>query len=246
MLADVFDQNNCIVVNCKAAAALGLVTAAYLSVLIGSYQRAVKKKKLLDGDYFKVDRKHIKEATGLTQSDQLSCEGDLIQASILRKSPDDPDAIKLDLNVYISLVSSEDVSIVKDLRSVMRATKSTNAKESRRHAEIESLKSSITCSNYELLTALRDWVEGVYARPNGFLSKKAIRIFQDTLNDYTKGDLDVALEIVKIATIQGYRDCTWAINTYEKDHPKKKVNSRGVRVSDGRVATREDLSDKIF
>ena len=67
----------------------------------------------------------------------------------------------------------------------MKVQKPKGTKESQRQQYINMLKNSIECSNYELLTALRDWVDGVYARPNGFLSKSAIKIFQDTLNSYT-------------------------------------------------------------
>ena len=40
---------------------------------------------------------------------------------------------------------------------------------------------------------------------------------EKTLNNYNKEkDLDVALEILKIATLGGYRDIEWAIRDYEK------------------------------
>ena len=112
---------------------------------------------------------------------------------------------------------------------------------------INELKDSISCSNYELLTALRNWVDSIYARPNGFLSKTAITIFQNTLNEYTKGDLDLALRIVQIASVQGYKNCEWAIALYEKDQKQKsKVQKERIRITEQVVASKEDLSDKIF
>ena len=111
---------------------------------------------------------------------------------------------------------------------------------------INELKNSIVCSNYELLTALRDWVDGVYARPGGFLSKSSIKLFQDTLNNYTQGDLDLALAVVRVATIQGYRDCTWAINLYESNKAKANSNINKVRTTEQNVATEDDLGDVVF
>ena len=94
---------------------------------------------------------------------------------------------------------------------------------------------------------MRDWVDGVYARPNGFLSKSSIKIFQDTLNSYTQGDLDLALRVVQIATVQGYRDCQWAINMLQDSEKRKqKQNNTQIRVTEQQVATKKDLSDIVF
>jgi len=68
------------------------------------------------------------------------------------------------------------------------------------------------------LTAYQDWVDGVYANPKGFLSKSAIQVFQRTIDEYAKGDLDLALKLIEIATVNGYRDANWAINVFKKDY----------------------------
>ena len=86
---------------------------------------------------------------------------------------------------------------------------------------IEALKQGLNISNSELLEAYKGWIDGVYSNPKGFLSKRSIEIFQNQLNDYTKGDLDVALAILDIATVNGYRDVTWAITKYEERKPKR-------------------------
>ena len=77
--------------------------------------------------------------------------------------------------------------------------------------------------------------------------EEAYEIFQDTLNSYTKGDLDVALRIVQIATVQGYRECQWAINMFEdSEKRKRKQENSQVRVTEQQVATKKDLSDIVF
>lgn len=232
-------------INIKAAQLFGLNSAAYLALLLKIYNKACYKDKLVEKDYFKVDRKYITNVLGLLQEEQLVCDHNLMKLAILKKHPDDPDIVSIDINMYLSLLASDDVKLFDEVRKQMKINKPKGVKQSQRQSLINNLKDSITCSNYELLTALRDWVEGVYARPNGFLSKSAIQIFQDTLNKYTQGDLDLALRIVKIATVQGYRDCTWAIHVYEKDN-KMKANNIGVRVTEQAAADAADISDIVF
>lgn len=244
MLIDLFNEDNSITINCKAIEYLGLNAAAYFEVLIRIYKKAYKKNKLQEG-YFKLDRSYIQKVTSLSVEDQLVCDGNLMKLSLIKKSPEDPNKISIELNMYLSLLNSEDVKLVDDVRKQMKVLKPKTLKQSQRQLTINALKNSIVCSNYELLTALRDWVDGVYARPNGFLSKTAIKIFQDTLNNYTQGDLDLALRIVQIATIQGYRDCQWAINVYEKDK-KSGTSSPALRATVQDIAKQADLSDTVF
>ena len=206
MLLDIFNENNSINLNYKAIKLFGIPTAAYISLLITIYKKAYKKKKI-DNDYFKVDRDYIQTILDMPIEEQLICDSNLIKTSILNKSAEDPNKIKINLNLYLSLLSDEDVKLEEDIRKQMKVTRPKGIKQTQRQYQIENLKKYIECSNYELLTALRDWVDGVYANPNGFLSKLAIKTFQNTLNNYTKGDLDLALKIVQIAAIQGYRNC---------------------------------------
>ena len=247
MLLDVFDNDNSISVNYKTIQIFGLPTAVYLTELINIYKKAYRKNKLVEDDYFKVDRKYINNVLSLTPEEQIVCDLNLIKTAVLKKSNDNPDILKLDIKLYLSLLTADDFKLYEDVKKQMKVQKPKGTRESQRQQYINMLKNSIECSNYELLTALRDWVDGVYARPNGFLSKSAIKIFQDTLNNYTQGDLDVALRIVQIATVQGYRECQWAINMFEdSEKRKRKQENSQVRVTEQKVATKKDLSDVIF
>lgn len=248
MLLDIFDTSNSITVNYKTIQLFGLPTAVYFTELLNIYRKATVKNKLIDDKYFKVDRTYINKMISLTVEEQLICDLNLLKTSILKKSDDNPDVLYLDLNLYLSLLSSEDVKLVENVKKQMSITKPKGLKTSQRQYIIKELKDSIECSNYELLTALRDWVDGVYARPGGFLSKASIKLSQQTLNDYTKGNLDLALAIVKTATTQGYRDLGWAINYLEKNKNISGLNMNNkVRVTEQKVATSKDeLSDIVF
>ena len=247
MLLDILDYNNSITINYKTIKVFGLPAAVYLTELLTIYKKADKKKKLDNHGYFKVDRNYINDVLGLSIEEQLNCDLNLIKTSVLKKSADDPNTLYLDVNLYISLITNADLKLCEDIRKQMKIGRPKGSKESQRQAVISNLKDSIICSNYELLTALRDWVDGVYANPKGFLSKSAIKLFQDTLNNYTKGDLDLALRVVKIATVQGYRDCQWAINLFEDSERKRLHQSNNqVRVTEQKVATEKDVSDIVF
>ena len=247
MLLDVFDNDNSISVNYRTIQIFGLPTAVYLTELINIYKKATRKNKLVEDGYFKVDRKYVNNVLCLTPEEQIICDLNLIKTSVLKKSSDNPDILKIDIKLYLSLLCSEDMKLYDDVKKQMKVQKPKGTKESQRQQYINVLKNSIECSNYELLTALRDWVECVYARTNGFLSKSSIKIFQDTLNSYTKGDLDLALRVVQIATVQGYRDCQWAINMLEdSEKRKKKQNNSQIRVTEQEVADKKQLSDIVF
>ena len=247
MLLDVFDNDNSISVNYRTIQIFGLPTAVYLTELINIYKKATRKNKLVEDGYFKVDRKYVNNVLCLTPEEQIICDLNLIKTSVLKKSSDNPDILKIDIKLYLSLLCSEDMKLYDDVKKQMKVQKPKGTKESQRQQYINVLKNSIECSNYELLTALRDWVEGVYARPNGFLSKSSIKIFQDTLNSYTKGDLDLALRVGQIATVQGYRDCQWANNMLEdSEKRKKKQNNSQIRVTEQEVADKKQLSDIVF
>ena len=246
MLLDVFDNDNSISINYKTIQIFGLPTAVYLTELINIYKKATRKNKLENG-YFKVDRNYINNILSLSIEEQLTCDLNLSKTAVLKKSDDNPDLIKLDVAMYLSILTNGDFKLYENIKKEMAVKKPKGMKESGRRHVINALKDSIQCSNFELLSALRDWVEGVYSNPNGFLSKSAIKIFQDTLNDYTKGDLDLALRIVKIATVQGYRDCTWAINLFEESERKRiKQQNNSVRVTQQQIADKKDLSDIVF
>ena len=246
MLLDIFNEGNSVTVNYKAIQLFGLQTATYLTELLTIYGKATKKGKLVDDNYFKVNRSFISDLLSLSSEEQLVCDANLAKTGLLKKHSDDPDVVKLDLQMYLSLIANDDVKLIENVKKEMSIKRPKGVKQSQRQQWINTLKDSVQCSNYELLTALRDWVDGVLARPNGFLSKSAIKIFQDTLNNYTKGDLDLALRIVQIATVQGYKNCEWAISIFEDSEKRKKKNQAGVRVTQQEVATQEDLSNKIF
>ena len=79
MLLDVFDNDNSISVNYRTIQIFGLPTAVYLTELINIYKKATRKSKLVNEDYFKVDRKYINNILSLTPEEQIVCDLNLIK-----------------------------------------------------------------------------------------------------------------------------------------------------------------------
>ena len=251
MLIDMINVNNYGSYNRVMAQMFGLSAAVYCNELISIYQKAMSKNKMINGDYFLLDRNYVCKQTTLTNEEQLVIDEKWSKVGLLSKNVDNPNIIKLDIDMLVALMSGEDKESIEQITKKVKLKSKAAEKETKRSIAIKTLKDSIICTNYELLTALREWVDGIYANPNGYLSTTAIRAFQSTLNDYTKGDLDMALSIVKIATIQGYKDCGWAINVYEKDKRIKKsnealLNSRLPRTTEQKRATKETLDNVVY
>lgn len=63
MLIDIFSEDNSININYKAISLFGLNTAAYFTLLISIYKKALRKNKV-DSDYFTLDRDYVRKNFG--------------------------------------------------------------------------------------------------------------------------------------------------------------------------------------
>lgn len=252
MFINLLNSLNYISFNIDAARIFGLNTAIYCAELLNIYRKAELKNKLIDNNYFKVDRKFICNRTTITIEEQLKIDINLNKINIINRYEDDPNTINFDIKLFASIISSEDVSLIENISKKVKIKNPKGTKATQRQIILKNLKDSISCSNYELLTALRNWVDSIYANPNGYISKKGIELFQTTLNNYAKGDLDLALKIVNIAITQSYKNCDWAINIYEKDKKIKMnnelfANNHLPRVTEQRKATEDTINkDEVF
>lgn len=156
MLIDLLNSANYLMVNIDAIQIFGLNTAVYCSELLNIYKKAVVKKKLIDEVYFKVDRDYIKKQTSLSIEDQIKCDLNLIKVNIIKAKKDNPDIILFDVETFASILSCEDVKILKNVSQKVKIENPKSAKATQRARIIVNLKESIQCKTYELLVALRD------------------------------------------------------------------------------------------
>ena len=218
MLIDLLNSSNYIMVNMDAIRIFGLNTAVYCAELLNIYKKAVTKKKLYDDVYFKIDRDYIKKQTSIEVEDQLKCDANLLKVNIIKINEENPDIIFFDVEVYASILSSEDVKLLEKVSTKVKVANPKGTKQAQRDRIIIALKDSIECKTYEVLDGLKGWIDSIMADPKRYLSKQQVAAFKDRLDDYCNGDLQKALEIIRLATVHAYVDCQWAINVYERDN----------------------------
>lgn len=202
--------------NTKCAKIFGLECAVYLQQVISILDKVVRKNKFVDGNFFKVDRKYIKERTTLDKTAQKNQEKILKKINVIQEKDDD--IISLDLNLLTSILMEEDKDEISRLTQICKNNSKEIKDGEKREAIIANLKSSIVCSDNTLLNKLQDWVE-VCMREK-YLNSATVRQFQLELDNYARGDLDIALAITDIAIKRVYTQCQWCINIFEREHPQ--------------------------
>ena len=120
MLIDLLNSANYLMVNMEAIRIFGLNTAVYCSELLNIYKKAVVKNKLYNGTYFKIDREYIKKQTSLEIEDQLKCDINLRKVNIIIPDEENPDIIRFDVEVYASILSSEDIKLLNSVSSKVK------------------------------------------------------------------------------------------------------------------------------
>ena len=247
MLADLLNSANYIMVNKDAIRIFGLNTSIYCAELLNIYKKAVEKKKLLDNNSFKVDRNYITKQTSLSTEDQIKCDLNLLKVNVIKVSKEDPDVIYFDIETYASILSSEDVKLLDSVSKKVKTSNPKATKATQRERIIVNLKQSIECRNYQVLEALKGWIDSVMSDPNKYLSVQQVKIFKDKIDDYCNGNLELALAIIKVATIHQYIDCQWAINAYEKDKQvQAAIANNGVRKTEQKQTSTTKLGSEVF
>lgn len=228
MLIDLLSEYNYARYNVKLAKLLNLEYAIYISELINILDKANSKNKTVD-NYFIVDREFITQRTTFDEKKQLELDEGLINLNIITKS--EKDTIHLNIDVISSIMSVEDTPSINLIKKAIKDNTKNN-KLTKTEAIINNLKNFITTENDELRAAYYDWIVGVYANPKGFLSGKAVQLAQQKIDSFANHDLDKALKVLSIATINGYRDMDWAIEKYISTPVKTTViNTSTIKVN---------------
>ena len=202
----------------------GITLAAYLSELLNQISESSKKvfkDENLNAEEIPrltVDRDSIENNLRLSAEEQRELDSVLIKSGIVSAETENQISINFEkLMSYLSItnLSCEDTvqakKVASDIRLVAKATK----KQEKTKAIIENLKKHVSVSDDEIKNLLYKWIDVIYEK-NNFLSKDGIDLFIGTLEDYSGKDSKIMKSIIESAIINGYRDCGWAINAYEK------------------------------
>lgn len=218
MLIDFLSTDTYGMYNIDLANIIGLHEAIYVNNLINIYKKAITKKKL-HGDFILIDREYITSVTTFTVAEQKEMDKKLQDVSILQINIDNKDLVKLNLSNITTLLVTDNEELVTDVK-----TKTTKKKRTKADAIKDNLKNLITTSNEELRKSYEDWIDAVYAK-QGWMSAKSVTVGQSQLDTFANHNLDIALDVLNIASIHGYRDIEWAINTYNSNNKPAPINS---------------------
>ena len=221
MLLDLLSTDMSVSYNVKLAHRIGLHTSIYVTELINIYRKATQKGKIVDEKYFRVDRDYVELRTTLTKEEQRELDQALKSISVVKISSKNRDTIGIDIEELSKLVLDDDANKIEGTIKTQLKKKAPTKKD----AIIAQLKSYVSASNEELRDAYYEWIEEAYAR-NGWMSAASIREAQRAIDNYSGKDLDIALDILHIASTNGYKDIMWAIERYEKNGMYKKITSQ--------------------
>ena len=236
MLLDMLSSDEYINFNKKLAHILGLEDAIYVQQLLTINKKAMRKDKLVNGDFIKIDRNYIYEQTTLTIEKQIKIDINLQKHGVIEKDFDDNDLIKLDTNKLANIITSDNDTMYEELQNI--TTKQIRVdKNTKQNAMQSKLYNYVNTGNDSLNDSLYGWINSCVKGKGVYLNKQLVEKFQKDLYAYCKGNLEIGLEIVNIATMYSYRDCSWAIRVYERDVKEKQPKD---------TATKETLLNKVF
>lgn len=240
MLLDLLSMDNYASYNVKVAQIFGLHPAIYLNELLNINEKAVRKSKITGESTFTIDRAYIEKRTTLTKAQQLEIDETFKEIGLLKVDESNQNMMSLDITTLTSIMS-EGKEFIKELKLMTKRISKTR----RTKDEIikEELKNHIETDNPELYEAYCDWIDAVYAK-QGWMSARSVKVAQQDVDNCSNRNLDVALKIIEIAAVRGYREMEWAINVYKQDYEptfRLKYSREAPH-----IRSREDLSEEVF
>ena len=226
--------------NIKLAHIVGLKTALYWSVLVDALFQAKKKNKVSEEGYFVLDRKYVYAATTLTTPEQKECEKILSSLGYLENGTK-ANSVRVDVGGIVKLITDDDEKQIEQIKNLVSKIVEVDKAAQKTEGISKGLKSKITETDLDVAEALCGWVDSLEGKANG----KTVEIFQADLNRYTK-DKKVKLELIRRATVSGYRDLSWVISSYERSGGKAQ-NSKPVPTPKNIATSKADVDfNKAF
>lgn len=203
MYLDLFDELR---LNKKLVKIAGFEVAAYWAELQSILKQVVKKQTADERGFFTLDRDYVERETTLSITKQLKCEEKLLSLGVLLKDPAEPNKISIAVNGMVAVITDEDTTKLK---------KSGSAQADAKAAKIAGIKATMKKAileiDPELRSAYERWVEGMIDAANCRFTKAVVQLFEKTVTQYTT-DKALRLKIIEIATVNSFKDATWAIN----------------------------------
>ena len=219
MYLDLFDELR---LNKRLVKLAGFEVSAYWAELQSVLKQVVKKQTMDEKGFFLLDRSYIERETTLTVSKQLKCEEKLIELGVLLRDAENPNKIAIAVNGMVAVITDEDTTKLKKTGKT-----SADAKAAKIAGIKSTMKKAIVETDPEIRAAYERWVDGMIDAANCRFTKAVVQVFEKTVTEYTNNKA-IRLQIIEIATINSYKDATWAINRLSGG-PKKPGTFIGVQ-----------------
>ena len=232
MYLDIFDELR---LNKRLIKIAGFEVAAYWAELQSILKQVVKKGTADELGFFILDRDFMERETTLTVAKQLKCDEALLKLGVLLKDSENPNKISIAVNGMVAVITDEDTTKLRKTGAVKKDEKAAKV------AGIKAtMKKAITEDDLELRAAYERWVDGMVDAQNCKFTKAVVQLFEKTVTGYTT-DKALRLKIIEIATVNSYRDATWAIN---KIYNPGKFTSPATKLPEQKICT--GVSDTTF
>ena len=203
MYLDLFDELR---LNKRLVKLAGFEVAAYWAELQSILKQVVKKHTMDERGFFTLDRDFMERETTLTVTKQLKCDEKLLSLGVLLKDPEDPNKLSIAVNGMVEVITDEDTTKLKKTGKT-----SADAKAAKISGIKATMKKAILTDDIELRLAFERWVDGMVDAQNCKFTKAVVQLFEQTVTGYTS-DKALRLKIIEIATVNSWKDATWAIN----------------------------------
>ena len=242
MLLDMLSTDMYVSYNVKLAHRIGLHTSIYMTELLNINRKAIQKEKLINNSFFKVDRNYIEQRTTLTRKEQKELDEILQNLNIIKIDSTSRDILYIDTNALTGLLLDDRATVETKLRPIVKKKRVT-----KHDMLVAELRNEITTDNVELRAAYEEWIDAVLAR-QGWMAKTSVQDAQKLIDTYTDKDLDLAIQIIRVGTANGYRDMSWAINKFETSSRGATPIRRGIPINSNTAAPVRDItfSDEVY
>lgn len=225
MYLDLFDELR---LNKRLIKIAGFEVAAYWAELQSILKQVVKKQTMDEHGFFILDREFVERETTLTVSKQLKCDENLIGLGVMLKDNTNPNRIAIAVNGMVAVITDEDTTKLK---------KSSAVKKDEKAAKIAGIKATmkkaILETDPEVRAAYERWVEGMVDAANCRFTKAVVQLFEKTVTEFSTDKID-RLKVIEIATVNSYKDATWAINRFS-GIPSGRFSTPTTKVSEQKI-----------
>lgn len=203
MYLDLFDELR---LNKRLVKVAGFEVAAYWAELQSILKQVVKKQAADEQGFFILDREYVERETTLTINKQLKCDDKLVSLGVMLKDETNPNRIAIAVNGMVAVITDEDTTKLKKTSAVKKDEKAAKI------AGIKAnMKKAILEPDLEVRAAYERWIDGMVDAANCRFTKAVVQLFEKTVTEHT-ADKNLRLKIIEIATVNSYKDATWAIN----------------------------------